>query len=203
MLCSRYQLAARDSSRSNAGPGRCGGSASRTPGTAAGALVDLSIEHEVARVAGRRNEVAQRAAADADRLGQDVAHRRSQPFAARPAEAMRRRARVDASAKQRFGRVDIADADDDVTREQHLLDGRGALPRLLVQDDAIESRVEWLDTQAASSGCAGTGPSDMDATAARRSDADRSAARGAARSTMSTWSCRPGSGADARAPDTP
>src|SRR5213595_2096928 len=78
------------------------------------AVVHHRLELEIARLAARVREVAQRAAAFVDGAREHVADRLPQLRRARPADARRRHGGTDAGEEQGFGRVDVADADHDV-----------------------------------------------------------------------------------------
>src|SRR5687767_9577530 len=81
------------------------------------AVVDTCIEHEVAIGTIGAHEVAQRAAANGDRFCQYLSHRCGQGFITQTTNAAGRTLRINACAKQTFGRVDIPDTDHHVAGE--------------------------------------------------------------------------------------
>ena len=96
-----------------------------------------------------RNKVAQRTAALHDGGRQDVLDGFGQPVVTGPADARGRRLRVDPGAEQAFAGVDVADADHDVARQQHLLDRRIALARLAPQEFARKTLAQRLHAEPA------------------------------------------------------
>src|SRR5580765_1731318 len=76
--------------------------------------VDEEFLLEVARRAVGRNEIAQRRPTARDRMVEDALHFVGEPCIARERHRARRALRMDAGGEQRLGRVNVADADDDL-----------------------------------------------------------------------------------------
>ena len=91
--------------------------------------------------------VAQARAAGADRRAQDVLDRFGKPRAARKRQPVRRRARIDAGAKQALARVDVADADDAPPVQQELLDRRAMLSGERIKARRVERARQRLDAE--------------------------------------------------------
>ena len=84
--------------------------------------------------------VAQRAAPLGDRVGERRAHLVDEPLEARLADPVRGAGGPDAGPEQRFVRIDVPDADDDMVVHQRELDGRGARPERAVEVGGVELR---------------------------------------------------------------
>lgn len=97
----------------------------------------------------RADEIAQAAAALLDRCGQHAADRRRQFVIACRRDSFRCCVRMDAGFEQAFAGVDIANADDDVAGQQHLLDRRAAMPRLTMQHTGEVCRDQRFHAQTA------------------------------------------------------
>ena len=119
-------------------------------------------------------------------------------LAARPADAVAARARIDAGQEQRLAGIDVARAHDDVARQQRLLD-RDAAPPQRRRAGARRSKASSKgSTPRPAEQLAASGVGCVSATRPRRrSGADRSGAACRGVVTRSKWSCAPGAG-DAR-----
>src|SRR5690606_13950863 len=104
---------------------------------------------EITRLPVDRNEILERAAALLYRSGQYIAYRLRQPLITLQTDAMCRRTRIDARAKQTFRSIDIADTDHDIARQQHLLDGSATTACMTIQPATIKSVFQRLHAQCA------------------------------------------------------
>src|SRR5512146_3047744 len=117
------------------------------PARLAAAAVDEQFLLEVAGLAVRLQEVAQRRAAARDRVVEDALGLHGEPCVLRFRDRSGRASRADAGGEQRFGNVDVADADDDLLVHQERLYRCRATARPAPQVGAIEIVAERLGPQ--------------------------------------------------------
>jgi hypothetical protein len=113
------------------------------------AVVDEIRLLEITGPAIGADKIAQRTATFVYGGSQYSPDRLRQPFISRESDPVRGCVGIDAGFEQAFGRIDISDSDDDVSGEQHLLDGGRAVARLAIQEACGKFHFEGLDTELA------------------------------------------------------
>ncbi|MDB5853499.1 MAG: hypothetical protein JWR22_1540 [Herminiimonas sp.] len=113
------------------------------------AVVDEIRLLEITRLAIGADKIAQRTATFVYGGSEYPTDCLRQPFISRESDPVRGCVGIDAGFEQAFGRVNISDADDDVSSEQHLLDGGRAVARLAIQEACGKFLFEGLDTELA------------------------------------------------------
>lgn len=125
------------------GADRCAADAAGLARTA----VDSGFELEIARLALGAHKVPQAAAPLQYRAREHIDDGRMQAHSTWAGDLSGWQCRTDARQKQRLGGINVANPDNDVTGQKHLLDGRRALAQGRMESHSMESAIQRLHPQ--------------------------------------------------------